>query len=83
MNSTGSWHFINTPGNLTFEQFNQELLRSADNNLYKSYLRIKEEVKHNKDNVVERSAATSVLHHSPLFGCSSANACRTRRRFGR
>ncbi|GAA4513520.1 S1/P1 nuclease [Sphingobacterium thermophilum] len=49
LNSTGSWHFINTPGNLTFEQFNQELLRSADNNLYKSYLRIKEEVKHNKD----------------------------------
>lgn len=49
LNTTGSWHFVNTPGNLTFEQFNQELQNSPENNLYKSYLRVKAEAKNAKD----------------------------------
>lgn len=49
LNTTGSWHFVNTPGNLTFEQFNQTLLESPEDNLYKSYLRVKSEVKKSKD----------------------------------
>ena len=49
LNTTGSWHFVNTAGNLTFAQFNQVLLESPENNLYKSYLRIKEESKNSKN----------------------------------
>ena len=48
LNTTGSWHFVNTNANLTFEQFNQELQASGENNLYKAYNRIKTEAKSNK-----------------------------------
>ena len=49
LNKTGSWHFVNTPANLNFEQFNQALLASPEDNLYKSYLRVKSQVKNQKD----------------------------------
>ncbi|MCA5004878.1 S1/P1 nuclease [Sphingobacterium bovistauri] len=46
---TGSWHFVNTSANLTFDQFNVELEQSSDNNLYKAYLNVKKETIQNKD----------------------------------
>lgn len=49
LNQTGSWHFVNTPGNLTFEQFNQALLESPEDNLYKAYLRVKSQAKNAKE----------------------------------
>lgn len=45
LNSTGSWHFVNASANLTFDEFNKELQASSENNLYKSYGRIKAEAK--------------------------------------
>lgn len=45
LNQTGSWHFVNTNANLTFQQFSYELLQSPENNLYKAYLRIKDHAK--------------------------------------
>lgn len=49
LNKTGSWHFVNTDANLSFEDFNKALNASPENNLYKSYLRVKGESmeKHN------------------------------------
>ncbi|GGH19163.1 S1/P1 Nuclease [Sphingobacterium alkalisoli] len=49
LNQTGSWHFVNTNADLTFQQFSYELLQSSDNNLYKAYLRIKERAKSSRD----------------------------------
>lgn len=49
LNSTGAWHFINTAGNLSFEDFNAALLNSPEENLYKSYLRVKSSAIHSKD----------------------------------
>lgn len=43
MKKTGSWHFVNTSGNLTFEQFNAELQQSPADNLYKAYLNVKKQ----------------------------------------
>ncbi|WP_437921375.1 S1/P1 nuclease [Sphingobacterium sp. LRF_L2] len=45
LNSTGSSHFINTAANLSFDDFTLALTNSPANNLYKSYLRIKENAK--------------------------------------
>src|SRR5690606_36650538 len=45
LNRTGSSHFLNTNGDLSFEAFVQEIQASPDFNLYKSYNRIKEEAK--------------------------------------
>ncbi|MBE8721064.1 S1/P1 nuclease [Sphingobacterium pedocola] len=49
LNQTGSWHFVNTNANLTFQQFSYELLQSSENNLYKAYLRIKDQAKNGAD----------------------------------
>lgn len=43
LNKTGAAHFVNTKANLSYEDFRNELLASPDENLYKSYLRIKAE----------------------------------------
>ena len=45
LNKTGSWHFVNTEANLSFEQFTRALQFSADDNLYKAYIRLKQEAK--------------------------------------
>ena len=49
LNKTGSWHFVNTQGNLSFEDFTATLKASPEDNLYKAYLRIKNETKGNKN----------------------------------
>ena len=46
---TGSWHFVNTSANLTYDQFHAELQQSPDNNLYKAYLNVKKETIEKKD----------------------------------
>jgi len=45
LNATGSWHFVNAPANLTYEAFVKVLHESSEDNLYKAYLRIKEEAR--------------------------------------
>lgn len=45
LNETGSSHFINTAGNLSFEAFTAALSASPAHNLYKTYQRIKNEAK--------------------------------------
>lgn len=49
LNKTGSWHFVNSEANLSFEAFNAALKASPDHNLYKAYLRIKKDSKENKE----------------------------------
>lgn len=49
MKRTGSWHYVNTSANLSFEDFNKELQASPSNNLYKAYKSVKEEAIQNKD----------------------------------
>lgn len=43
LNETGASHFINTEANLSYDAFNAALQTSPENNLYKSYQRIKKE----------------------------------------
>ncbi len=45
LNGTGNAHFLNTAGNLNYEAFAAALAASPSENLYKSYLRIKDEAK--------------------------------------
>ena len=40
---TSSWHYINADGNQSLEQFRQTLAQSSPENLYKAYLRLKEQ----------------------------------------
>jgi len=54
LNTTGSWHFVNTASNLNFEQFKVALQGTGDNNLYKAYLRIKNEAKTNRNLPLEK-----------------------------
>lgn len=49
LSKTGSWHFVNSEANLSFEDFEVALETSPENNLYKSYLRIKKESKDPKE----------------------------------
>lgn len=49
LSKTGSWHFVNTEANLSFDAFTAALKASPENNLYKAYLRIKGETKDNKN----------------------------------
>lgn len=67
LNKTGSWHFVNTNANLSFEQFKTELASSSDNNLYKAYLRIKNDAKTNKNLTLEQKQQNLyyIIH---LFG---------------
>lgn len=48
LNSTSSWHYINTRANLSYEDFIKELENSPEENLYKSYKRLKKEAILNK-----------------------------------
>lgn len=64
LNTTGSWHFVNTNADLSFTQFNFELQQSKDINLYKSYVRIKEKAKTDKDlSIIERQKNLYYLIH--------------------
>lgn len=49
LNSTGSWHFVNTAANLNYDQFASTLQSSPENNLYKAYLRVKDAAKNNRN----------------------------------
>lgn len=63
LNSTGSFHFLNTAANLDFQQFMSELSTSPDNNLYKSYVRIKEEANRKKP-LLKRAKAEFVFYYT-------------------
>lgn len=73
LQETGSWHFINAPANLNFEQYQQVLKDSPENNLYKAYLRVKEETKSNKKLALDKQQQNLyfILHlfadaHQPM-----------------
>lgn len=67
LNSTGSWHFINTRPNLNFDEFVIELDNSPEDNLYKAYKRIKKEAMHEQEySLVEKQQQLYFLIH--LFG---------------
>lgn len=67
LNSTGVWHFVNTNSNLTYDQFVKELEASPENNLYKSYNRVKTAAKNsaNDDLLQKQQQLYFILH---LFG---------------
>ncbi len=60
---TGSWHFLNTPGNLTHEQFLVELQNSPEQNLYKAYQRVKKEVANKDLSIEQRQQAFYFMVH--------------------
>ena len=63
LHTTGSWHFVNAPANLTYNEFVQVLHDSPDHNLYKSYLRIKEEAKRQTGTLAERQQQLYYILH--------------------
>ncbi|MFD2554631.1 S1/P1 nuclease [Sphingobacterium tabacisoli] len=67
LNKTGSWHFVNTQGNLRFEDFTTTLKASPEDNLYKAYLRIKNETKGNK-NLTALQQRQNLYYLVHLFG---------------
>lgn len=63
LNSTGTYHFLNTEGNLDFERFTAALSASPENNLYKAYLRIKNEVQRNNLSLKEQQQHLYFIVH--------------------
>lgn len=69
---TGSWHFLNTAGNLSFDAFNEALQQSPDKNLYKAYARVKAQLADkNLPDEQRRQALYFVVHllgdaHQPM-----------------
>lgn len=64
LSATGSWHFVNTNSNLSYDQFVQELEASPENNLYKSYNRVKGEAKNSaKDNLLQKQQQLYFIMH--------------------
>jgi len=63
LNKTGSWHFVNTPGNLNFTDFQMALERSSDNNLYKSVLRVQQNLRDPKADLIAKQQNLYYLIH--------------------
>ena len=69
--STHSWHFVNAPGNLTYEAYLNVLQESPENNLYKAYLNIKEDVENPSGKWTAQEQLYFILHlmadaHQPM-----------------
>ncbi len=60
---TGSWHFLNTPGNLTHAQFLVELQNSPEQNLYKAYKRVRQDVVNKELTLEQRQQAFYFMVH--------------------
>ncbi|MEI5985613.1 MULTISPECIES: S1/P1 nuclease [Sphingobacterium] len=63
INRTGSWHFLNTAGNLTYEQFLVALQNSPEENLYKAYNRVRKQVVNKELTLEQRQQAFYFLVH--------------------
>jgi len=63
INRTGSWHFINTAGHLSFEEFSKSLSESPQENLYKAYLKVKEQLKNKNLPFEQRQQALYFMVH--------------------
>lgn len=63
LNSTGSWHFLNTAGNLSFEEFNTALQNSPEQNLYKAYAKVRAQVNDKSLSVAQRREALYYVIH--------------------
>lgn len=69
---TASWHFVNAPGNLSFERYTEVLQNSPENNLYKAYQRVRQQASdRNADEEQRRQALYFMIHlladaHQPL-----------------
>ena len=60
---TGSWHFLNTEANLSFDQFTTTLQSTSDNNLYKAYKRIKLELAKDDLSIQKKREALYFMIH--------------------
>ena len=60
---TGSWHYVNLPGNLTRNQFDEELKDSSDENLYKRALILIDELKKGDLSLEKKQQALYFLIH--------------------
>ncbi|SEG66553.1 S1/P1 nuclease [Sphingobacterium lactis] len=60
---TGSWHFLNTLGNLTHAQFLVELQNSPEQNLYKAYKRVRQDVVNKELTLEQRQQAFYFMVH--------------------
>jgi len=63
LNTTGSWHFVNAPANLTYDEFVGVMRESPENNLYKAYLRIREGAKQNEGTLTEKQQQLFYILH--------------------
>ena len=72
LNKTGNTHFVNTPKNLNFEDFKSAIQASETNNIYNTYLSIKEKAKQkNNDLQTQKEYLYFIIHligdaHQPM-----------------
>ncbi|HIY77000.1 MAG TPA: S1/P1 nuclease [Candidatus Sphingobacterium stercorigallinarum] len=69
---TSSWHFVNAPGHLSFEAYQEVLRSSPEHNLYKAYQRVREQASDRRlDDAKRREALYFMIHlladaHQPM-----------------
>ncbi|MGO1520910.1 MAG: S1/P1 nuclease [Sphingobacterium sp.] len=69
---TASWHFVNAPGNLSYDQYVDVLEASSENNLYKAYQLVKQQAAdQHLDEEQRREALYFMIHlladaHQPM-----------------
>ncbi|MFD2599165.1 S1/P1 nuclease [Sphingobacterium corticis] len=63
LQKTGSWHFVNTTGNLSYTDFVEELKQSPENNLYKAYAALRDEAKQRKGTLEQRQQQFYFIVH--------------------
>lgn len=71
MQATSSWHFVNAPANMTYDAYQEVLKNTPENNLYKAYLNIKNDVKNPSGSWSEQEQLYFILHlvadaHQPM-----------------
>lgn len=63
MQRTSPWHFVNTPADLSYDAFVDVLQESPENNLYKAYLALREEVKRKDAPLAEQQKQLYFILH--------------------
>lgn len=63
LQKTGSWHFVNTNGNLSYIDFINELDQSPENNLYKAYNALRTDAKSRTGDLASRQQQLYFIIH--------------------
>ncbi|MFD2744434.1 MULTISPECIES: S1/P1 nuclease [Sphingobacterium] len=63
LQKTGSWHFVNTSGNLSYTDFVTELKASPDDNLYKAYAALRKDAKARQGDLASRQQQLYFIIH--------------------